>query len=117
MQILTGIRNVKYGERDREYTYRTLLVQYTFSLRYPSENEKLFDSRTQAKKLACYPAHILKIHSIKSVFLKYVRDTRIELVPQPWEGRILPLKQSHTLYQNSGTKIACYSILEVLPLN
>ena len=46
-----------------------------------------------------------------------VRDTRIELVPQPWEGRILPLNQSRTLNQNLGTKIACYAILEVLPLN
>ena len=46
-----------------------------------------------------------------------VRDTRIELVSKPWEGLMLPLYQSRTLYQNLGTKIACYAILEVLPLN
>lgn len=35
-----------------------------------------------------------------------VRDTRIELVPQPWEGRVLPLNQSRTMFATG-----------VLPLN
>ena len=44
-----------------------------------------------------------------------VRDTRIELVSQPWEGRILPLNQSRTLFQSLGTGIAWDAIPEVLP--
>ena len=52
---------------DREYTFRTLQVQYTFFTREYTHKEKVFESNTQAKQLACSGAQIKK-PSRKKVF-------------------------------------------------
>ena len=49
-----------YRWRDREYAYRTLQVQYTFSVREYTHTEKVFASRTQAKQLACSSPQLSK---------------------------------------------------------
>ena len=39
---------------DREYAYRTLQVQYTFSIREYTHTEKVSDSSTHMKQFMCY---------------------------------------------------------------
>ncbi len=50
---------------DREYAFRTLQVQHTFSIREYTHKEKVFESPTQANKFACSPQKEKARHDVE----------------------------------------------------
>lgn len=69
---------------DREYAFRTLQVQYTFSVREYTHREKVFSSLTEAKQFASY----------RRVPAELAADQGLEPQYHPPEGCVLPLDES-----------------------
>ena len=62
---------------EREYSFRNLQFQYTFSFRLTLKNEKLFESHTQMKQFICSLPHKKKCPT-KGQFFQYAEVVGFE---------------------------------------